>query len=306
MRQIDSPKTPSSAVKRNLLRTVLGGILLVGTPIAPGVGLGCSELSDAQAVKAQNEKLMSVKAYLEENNAKLRNYSALSPEAMAQQAGTVNTILLRLMDEMKKAKSAAEEVARTGVRFNPLMFDELEIVLTLAIQGLSPSNGKINRLNDESDRMSRSRDGWGIYNTAARSKGVNPEAVMYMSYLVDQLRKILVELRGAVMRLEKVGIDGCSNNSYVDGAISEKFGAHHCEVPNSLFCKSMKVVTPSGELDTARLNRVQAASIQRKLISYSLLGNNEDDGNFGGRSKVAYSKALQSKGFNAEIEACLK
>jgi hypothetical protein len=306
MRQVDSPNSSSSTPKRNLLRAILGGILFIGVPAGAQAYYSCAEISDASAVKSQNEKLMSVRAFLEENRTKLRAYSGLSPEAMARQADVINTLLLNLIDEMKKAKSAADEIAKTGVRFNPVMFEELEITLDLAIRELGPESGKINSLNEAADKMHKSKEGWGIFNSAARNKGINPDAVMYMSFLIPQLRQVLAELQSAVVALEEEDIDGCSSNSFVDRTISEKLGANHCRMSNSLFCKATKVRTETGELDSSKLSKMQAMAVQRQLIIFELLGENENSGKFGESSQRAFTEAEKSKEFNAMIEECKK
>lgn len=303
--QVPTPSSPAptpSGLKRNLLRTILGGALLVGVPASANVG--CAEMNDAKAVKSQSEKLMSVKSFLKENSEKLKRYSALSPEAMARQAGPINTILKELIDEIKKAKSAADEIGKTKVRFNPNMFEALIISLDLTI--LKLSGGKVGRLNEGANKMRKSRDGWGFHNRMARRKGVNPNAVIYMSQLIGQLKKVLGELRTSVLALEKKGIAGCSNNSFVSSAIEEKLGSDHCHDSNAPFCKAIRPKSKKGKLKT-KIKPVPAVAVQRELIARNFLGENMDDGNFGKESRKAYKRARRkSKKFRKMIRKCKK
>lgn len=308
MKEKETPQSSSAPAKRNLVRTVLSFVLAVGVPAA-GIKAGCvcMDASEAKTVKGQTDKLVEVKTFLDANSAKLKTYASLSPQDMAKHAPAINTILVQTIDEMKKARSVADEIGKTHTRFNPLMFAELDIALDLAIRKISPGNAKINRLNQEANQMYLSSEGWGILNAIVREQGIDPDAVKYMAYLIKQLRKCLTELKASVTALENDQIRGsCSNNYFVDKAISKRYGPDHCYLSNSPFCKAIAARTAIGDFDLNRINQVQVVALQRELISEAWMDKDGDDGVLGPHTQASYMIAKDTDTFKAEVEKCKK
>jgi hypothetical protein len=307
MEQSEAERSSSDAERnvtltRKLFRSAFIASLL--TLAQPNTGCNlASDAIEASSVKAQYEILLGVKDFLAQKGDKIKSYASLGDEDMARHTSEINSILTELIKQMEIAKRAADSVSKTNVRFNPIMLEGLEISLSLAIRQASPSDPKMQRLFNEADKMKRSKNGLGIRNIFVRWEGIDPDAVIRMAGLINKLRELLIELNELIARLNKDGIEGCTNNRFIEAKIKEKFGEAYCYV--SIFCKAMAGAGYEDyDYQNVKFTPQQAVAVQRGLISAGLLPAGSDDGKFGSGSKKALSMAKKSDVFLDQVRKC--
>jgi len=299
-----SPDGRNVAMTRALLGSAFAASMLVLGQSNSGCSYA-SEAADAASVNQQYETLLGVKAFLQEKGDKIKYYASMGDEEMAKHAPQINAILIELTGQLTTAKGVADSISETDVRFNPFMFADLKASLETAIRKVSPSDPKMRRLFEAAADMRRSKNNWGIKNwLTKKTTGINPDAVIRMSSLIVKLRGILIGLDKSVARLSKDGIGGCSDNSFVEKKIIEKFGNGHCD-EGQVFCQAMAGAGYENfDPKNVKFDSRQAFAIQRKLISNGLLGIGEDDGKFGSGSKDALSRAKKSNVFLDQVKKC--
>ncbi|MBN1258724.1 hypothetical protein JXA05_03120 [Candidatus Peregrinibacteria bacterium] len=270
---------------------------------------GCDYVADARDALSVNEQyktLLGVKAFLEQNSEKMRYYASLGDEEMVKHAPEINSILLGLIKQIRIAQGAADSIYNTQVRFNPAMFDELRVSLSIAIRKLNSGNPKMRRLFNEAGKMEASRDNWGVRNLIVRTfKDIDSDAVISMVNYIGQLSRLLAQLDKSIVGLSKDGINGCSNNYFVDEKIIMDFGEGRCDVYNSLFCRAMaKAGYEEGKFEGASLTTPETVALQQRMIFHGFLKKYQDDGVFGVKSNKAFSGARNSNRFAEDIRAC--
>ena len=303
MEENRTEKLPAvSYFKRGILANILRGVLVFGVPAISQTG--CFEdMKEATTVRDQYKSVAGVKDFLTQKSEQIKKYAEYDDEEMAQEAPKISGLINDLIKQLETAKSVAESISKTNVRFSPVAFDKLLISLRLAERQVDPSSERMLNLKFTVDKLQDSI----IYRWGAKRKKINPDAVIRLYKNILKLSKTLNELDASVRLLINPNMsDSCSSNSFVSRALEKELGDNFCNPRNTLFCQAMNTsVSENGDM-SGRLDPLHATAVQQRLIVHGLLRKGQDDGAFGRGSKAALSKGFGNLEFITEVRNCKK
>jgi len=273
--------------------------------ISDGISKELEEIDDAHTLEEERNTLLEVKTNIEKDIAELKKYSGLSPLDFGRNAGTVNKILKSIIEQLKKAKEVVDIIAKTNIHFNPNMpeLDDLNLTFILAISEIKPYRKKMKALNEKAKlyKSKRLRDR-ARTEIEKRAGGVNVNGIKAMPGWIDKIKNAIQDLQKATLSLGRNGIEGCSNNSYVNDAIIDESGPGHCDYSRTAVCRALSKSKTKPGLKS--LSRIEKAALQRRLVYRKLLGKHGVDGHFGPKSKRALGKYKESSFYPNDVRQC--